>query len=85
MVYNQKVPILSDLKLRGENPEYLFWIGCAGSFDDRSKKVTKAFVKILNKANISYAILGKEESLGFTFIHNVSNYLKVKFGGLYVK
>ena len=57
-----KVPILSDLKLRGENPEYLFWIGCAGSFDDRSKKVTKAFVKILNKANISYAILGKEES-----------------------
>ena len=57
-----KVPILSDLKSRGENPEYLFWIGCAGSFDDRSKKVTKAFVKILNKANISYAILGKEES-----------------------
>ena len=57
-----KVPILSELKLRGENPEYLFWIGCAGSFDDRSKKVTKAFVKILNKANISYAILGKEES-----------------------
>ena len=57
-----KVPILSELKSRGENPEYLFWIGCAGSFDDRSKKVTKAFVKILNKANISYAILGKEES-----------------------
>ena len=57
-----KVPILSELKSRGENPEYLFWIGCAGSFDDRAKKVTKAFVKILNKANISYAILGKEES-----------------------
>ena len=57
-----KVPILSDLKLKGETPEYLFWVGCAGSFDDRSKKVTKAFVKILNKANISYAILGKEES-----------------------
>ena len=57
-----KVPILSDLKLQGESPEYLFWVGCAGSFDDRSKKVTKAFVKILNKANISYAILGKEES-----------------------
>ena len=58
-----KVPILSDLKSKGETPEYLFWVGCAGSFDDRSKKVTKAFVKILNKANISYAILGKEESL----------------------
>ena len=57
-----KVPILSELKSRGENPEYLFWIGCAGSFDDRAKKVTKAFVKILNRANISYAILGKEES-----------------------
>ena len=48
-----KVPILSDLKSQGESPEYLFWVGCAGSFDDRSKKVTKAFVKILNKANIS--------------------------------
>ena len=57
-----KVPILSELKSRGENPEYLFWIGCAGSFDDRAKKVTKAIVKILNRANISYAILGKEES-----------------------
>ena len=57
-----KVPILSELKSKGESPEYLFWVGCAGSFDDRSKKVTKAFVKILNKANISYAILGKEES-----------------------
>ena len=57
-----KVPILSELKSNGKNPEYLFWIGCAGSFDDRAKKVTKAFVKILNRANISYAILGKEES-----------------------
>ena len=57
-----EVPILSELKSNGQNPEYLFWIGCAGSFDDRSKKVTRAFVKILNKANISYAILGKEES-----------------------
>ena len=57
-----KVPILSELKSKGESPEYLFWVGCAGSFDDRSKKVTKAFVKILNKAKISYAILGKEES-----------------------
>ena len=57
-----KVPILSELKSNGKNPEYLFWIGCAGSFDDRAKKVTKAFIKILNSANISYAILGKEES-----------------------
>ncbi len=57
-----KVPILSEVKNQGIDPEYLFWIGCAGSFDERSKKVTKAFVKILNKAGVSYAILGKEES-----------------------
>ena len=57
-----KVPILSELKNQGIDPEYLFWVGCAGSFDERSKKVTKAFIKILNKANISFAILGKEES-----------------------
>ena len=57
-----KVPILSELKSRGEHPEYLFWIGCAGSFDDRAKKVTKAFVKILNSANISFGVLGKDES-----------------------
>ena len=57
-----KVPIISEVKNRGVDPEYLFWIGCAGSFDERSKKVTKAFIKILNKANVSFAILGKEES-----------------------
>ena len=57
-----KVPILSELKANGIDPEYLFWVGCAGSFDERSKKVTKAFIKILNKANVSFAILGKEES-----------------------
>ena len=55
-----KIPILSELN--ANTPEYLFWVGCAGSFDDRSKRVTKAFIKILNKAQISYAILGKEES-----------------------
>lgn len=57
-----RVPILSELKTQGIDPEYLFWVGCAGSFDERSKKVTKAFIKILNKVNISFAILGKEES-----------------------
>ena len=45
-----EVPILSELKSNGQNPEYLFWIGCAGSFDDRSKKVTRAFVKILTQS-----------------------------------
>ncbi len=46
----------------GETPEVLFWIGCAGSFDDRAKKITKAIAKILHKANVSFAILGSEES-----------------------
>lgn len=46
----------------GEQPEVLFWVGCAGSFDDRAKKITKAFVKILNKAQVSFAVLGTEES-----------------------
>lgn len=45
----------------GETPEILFWVGCAGSFDDRAKKVTKALVKILNKANVRFAVLGTEE------------------------
>ncbi len=46
----------------GQQPEVLFWVGCAGSFDDRAKKITKAFVKILNKANVTFAVLGTEES-----------------------
>ena len=46
----------------GKSPEILFWVGCAGSFDDRAKKITKAFIKILNSANISFAVLGKDES-----------------------
>ena len=43
-------------------PEILFWVGCAGSFDDRAKKITKSFVRLLNKANVSYGVLGVEES-----------------------
>jgi Fe-S oxidoreductase len=45
----------------GEQPEVLFWVGCAGSFDQRAQKITKAFVTILDKVGIKYAILGKEE------------------------
>ena len=45
-----------------EQPEVLFWVGCAGSFDDRAKKITKAIAKILHKADVSFAILGSEES-----------------------
>jgi Fe-S oxidoreductase len=45
----------------GKTPEILFWVGCAGSFDQRAQKVTRAFVEILNHAGIEFAILGKEE------------------------
>jgi Fe-S oxidoreductase len=56
------VPVMADLFARGEQPEYLFWVGCAGAYDDRYKKVVKAFVKILDHLQVSYAVLGKEES-----------------------
>jgi len=57
-----EVPVMSELFARGEKPEYLFWVGCAGAFDDRYKKVVRAFTKILTHLNISYAVLGKEET-----------------------
>jgi heterodisulfide reductase subunit D len=56
-----QVPVMSDLFARGEQPEVLFWVGCAGSFDQRAQKITHAFVQILQKLQISWAILGKEE------------------------
>lgn len=57
-----RVPTMAEFMAEGKQPEVLFWVGCAGSFDDRAKKITKAFVKLLNKANIEYAVLGTEES-----------------------
>jgi len=56
------VPIMADLAAKGEKPEYLYWVGCAGAFDDRYQKVARAFAKILNHLTISYAVLGTEES-----------------------
>ena len=53
---------MAEMAARGEEPEILFWVGCAGSFDQRAQKITKAFVKILNKLNIKFAVLGPEES-----------------------
>jgi heterodisulfide reductase subunit D len=55
------VPVMADLIAKGEPPEVLFWVGCAGSFDQRAQKITKAFAHILNRLKISFAILGKEE------------------------
>lgn len=53
---------MADLFARGGKPEYLFWVGCAGAFDDRYKKVVRAFTKILAHLGVSYAVLGREES-----------------------
>lgn len=57
-----EIPVMADLFARGEKPEYLFWVGCAGAFDDRYKKVTGAFAKILTHLKVSFAVLGKEET-----------------------
>lgn len=57
-----KIPTVSDLAAKGEKPEVLFWVGCAGAYDDRYKNVTKAFIKILNKVGIHFAVLGPEET-----------------------
>jgi Fe-S oxidoreductase len=56
-----QVPVIAELMAEGKTPDVLFWVGCAGSFDQRAQKITKAFVSILNKVGINYAILGKEE------------------------
>jgi heterodisulfide reductase subunit D len=56
------VPTLAELAAKGESPEVLFWVGCAGSFDDRAKRVTQAFVKILNAIGVKFAVLGTEET-----------------------
>lgn len=55
------IPTMAELAAEGKSPEVLFFVGCAGSFDQRAQKITKAFATILNKVGISYAILGKEE------------------------
>jgi len=56
------VPTIAEMISKGEVPEILFWVGCAGSFDDRAKRVTRAFVKILNAVGIKFAVLGTEEA-----------------------
>lgn len=55
------IPTMAEMAAEGKSPEVLFFVGCAGSFDQRAQKITKAFATILNKVGISYAILGKEE------------------------
>lgn len=57
-----KVPSMAEMMMNGETPDVLFWVGCAGSFDARAQKITKAFATILDKVGVKYAILGKEEA-----------------------
>ncbi len=56
------IKTIAEFVAEGQKPEILFWVGCAGSYDSRAKKVSIAFAKILSAAGISFAILGKEES-----------------------
>lgn len=62
MSENLKVLTAAEMMANGETPEVLFWVGCAGSFDDRAKKITGALVKILQSAGVRFAVLGTEES-----------------------
>jgi Fe-S oxidoreductase len=56
------IPTMAEKMAEGKAPEVLFWVGCAGSFDDRAKKITKAFARILIEAGVDFAVLGTEES-----------------------
>jgi len=57
-----QIPTMAEYLAKGESPDVLFWVGCAGSFDDRAKKITKAFSRILLHCEVRFAVLGKEES-----------------------
>ncbi len=57
-----RIPTMADMLAAGETPDVLFWVGCAGSFDDRARKITKAFVRILHAAKVKFAVLGTEET-----------------------
>lgn len=57
-----QIKTMAEYAASGETPEVLFWVGCAGSFDQRAQKITRAFASILDRLSISFAILGKEES-----------------------
>lgn len=57
-----RVPTMAELFAQNQRPEVLFWVGCAGSFDERSKKITRAFAELLHKAKVTFAVLGTEES-----------------------
>lgn len=59
---NIDVPLMADCASRNHKPEYLYWVGCAGAFDDRYRKVARAFTRILTHLKTDFAVLGTEES-----------------------
>ena len=68
-----EVPVMGVLLSRGHTPEYLLWVGSAGAFDSRYKKVIRAFVKILEYLEIDYAVLGEEETSSGDFARRTGN------------
>ena len=68
-----EVPIMADMIAKGRRPEYLWWVGSAGAFDDRYKKVTQAFAKVLTYLKTSYAVLGSEESSSGDIVRRSGN------------
>lgn len=56
------IPLMAQMAAEGKQPEILFWVGCAGSFDERAQKITRDICKILHHVGISYAVLGTEET-----------------------
>lgn len=56
-----QVPTMAEMVAKGEQPDLLFWVGCAGSFDQRAQRITRAFAQILQHVGVKFAILGKEE------------------------
>lgn len=59
---SERVKTMAEMAAAGETPEVLFWVGCAGAFDDRYKRVTATFANLLQKAGVSFAVLGTEEA-----------------------
>lgn len=62
MTTNISIPIMADIHAKDEKPEVLLWVGCSASFDSRSQKIIRSLCKVLNTANVSFAILGDEEN-----------------------
>ena len=56
------IPTMAEMMAGGKEPEILFWVGCAGSFDERAQRITRSICKILQHVGIEFAVLGTEES-----------------------